>query len=92
MKVNRTTSLYLTLSSHLHTECCYLQAVYMCHLSGPLSVAMQSASSGVHHRRQLCQLQALTSTGRLPLPVHAGTQTKVLLCLDTWYVCLDFII
>lgn len=80
-----------TLSSHLHPEWRHLQAVHVCHLAGHLSVAVQAAPGGALHRRWLCQLHTLLSSGGLPLPGHAGSEAKVLLCLDTWWVRWDFV-
>lgn len=54
----------------------------MCHLAGHLSVAVQAAPSGALYRRWLRQLHAVPSSGRLPLPGHAGSEAEVLLCLD----------
>ena len=72
--------------SYLHPEWRHLQAVHMCRLAGHLSVAVQAAPGGARRRRWLCQLHALPSSGHLPLPGHAGSEAKVLLCLDTRWV------
>lgn len=77
---------YLTLLSYLHPEWRHLQAVHMCRLAGHLSVAVQAAPGGARHRWWLCQLHTLSSSGHLPLPGHAGSEAKILLCLDTRWV------
>lgn len=70
--------------SRLHPERRHLQTVHLCHLAVCVSVAVQAPARGALHRRRLRQLHALLPSGRLPLPGHAGSAAKILLCVDVW--------
>lgn len=95
MRHNQTASFYLFLllyffPPHLGPECCHLQAVHLCSLSGHLSVPVQAVPCGLLHKWWVCQICAVLCAGHLPLPVYAGSEAKVLLCLDSWWVWHDF--